>query len=450
MNIVIVGVGEVGRHLAQSLTEKQHNLSIIESSETIANELKDRFDAHVLCSNGTSVSTLAEANVAEADLLMALSGDDNANLVAASLGKAMGARRTIARVHASTIRDRWLFDIQQHFRIDHVFSTQRLAAIELAKFVRNPEGLLVRELARGKIEVQQVAVSADSPLLGSKLRDLGLPARLRIGSINRGAHLIIPGAEDELEPNDLITLFGAPRVLSEVLPRFSTRAVAEEEVSVVIFGGGEYGFSLAQMLEGRRYRVRIIERNEALCRELSNALQRTVIIHGDATSVQQLKEEQVGRADFFIAASEDDEDNVMTCLQAKSLGTRYCLTLIHRADYADVVSRNSEQLQIRAAVSPREATNADLLRYISTDRSNTILEFPDGTEVSESVIPTDSPLIGRQVAAVKWPRGSGLVALLRGSEAIVPGPNDTIEAGDIVYALVAHAARKAFARLLVP
>lgn len=448
VNIVIVGVGEVGRHLAQSLTEKQHNLSIIESSEAIANELKDRFDAHVLCASGTSVTTLAEANVAEADLLLALSGDDNANLVAASLGKAMGADRTIARVHASTIRDRWLFDIQQHFRIDHVFSTQRLAAIELAKFVRNPEGLLVRELARGKIEVQQVAVSADSPLLGRKLRDLGLPARLRIGSINRGNHLIIPGADDVLQPNDLITLFGAPRVLSETLPKLSTQAVAEDEVSVVIFGGGEYGFSLAQMLEGRRYRVRIIERDEGLCRELSNALQRTVIIHGDATSVQQLKEEQVGSADFFIAASEDDEDNVMTCLQAKSLGTRYCLTLIHRADYADVVSRNSEQLQIRAAVSPREATNADLLRYISTERSNTILELPDGTEVSEAAIPADSPLVGRQIAGVQWPRGSGLVALLRGSEAIVPGPNDTIEAGDIVYALVAHAARKSFGRLL--
>lgn len=448
MNIVIVGIGEVGRHLALSLSEKQHSLSIIESSEDMADGLRDKFDAHVICGNGTSVSTLAEANVAQADVLVALSGDDNANLVAASLAKAMGARRTIARVHASTVRDQWLFDVRQHFGIDHLFSTQRLAAIELAKFVRNPQGLLVRELARGRIEVQQVEVSGDSPLLGHPLRELSLPERFRVGAVQRLEKTFIPGGEDMLEAGDLVTVFGAPKVVSDMLPKFCTSATPEDEVSVVIFGGGEYGFSLAQMLEGRRCRVRIIERDAALCENLSEMLHRTVIINGDATSVQQLKEEQVGEADFFVAATADDEDNVMTCLQAKSLGTKYCLTLIHRADYADVISRNSERLQIHAAVSPREAADADLLRYISTEPANTMLRLPDGTEVIEAVIPENSPLNGKKVAEVKWPRGSGLVALLRGSEAVVPGPDDEMNAGEVLYAMVSPAARKPFVRLL--
>ncbi len=349
---------------------------------------------------------------------------------------------------ASTLRDRWLFDLQQHFGIDHLLSTQRLAAIELAKYVRHPEGLLVGELARGKIEVQQIGVMADSPLIGRPLRDLGLPARLRIGSIHRGTRLLIPGGEDSIEEGDRVTLFAAPRLLSEVLSRFSSIQASGEDVSVVIFGGGEYGFSLAQMLESPRFRVRIIERDARLCRRLSEVLQRTAIIQGDATSVQQLKEEQVGAADFFIAATEDDEDNVMTCLQAKSLGTRYCLTLIHRSDYADVVSRNSEQLQIRAAVSPREATRADLLRYISTEPLNRVLQLPDGVEIAEAVIQPGAPLDGRAVGGVNWPRGSGLVALLRGSEAIVPGPEDRVRAGDVIYALVSMGARRAFTRLL--
>ena len=250
-----------------------------------------------------------------------------------------------------------------------------------------------------------------------------------------------------LQADDQITLFGAPRVLSELLPQFQSDIIPESEISVVIFSGGEYGFSLAQMLEGHRFRVRIVERDGLICRQLSETLQRTVVIQGDATSIQQLKEERVGDADFFIAASDDDEDNVMACLQAKSLGTHYCLTLIHRSDYADVISRNSQQLQIHAAVSPREATNRELLRYITPERANTVLKLGDDAEVLETVVPATSQLAGQKVAEIPWPQGCVLVARLHGSQASVPGPEDQLGAGDTLYAVVARAAKKPFTRL---
>jgi trk system potassium uptake protein TrkA len=447
MNIVILGMGAVGQHLADLLSNEQHSLTLIESSERLTDELEERLDAQLVCGNGSSVLTLAEANAAEADLFLGLSGDDNANLVAASLAKALGAKRTIVRLHAKLQRDSWLFDLRKHFQIDHLFSTQRLAAIELAKHVRNPERLLVEEIARGNIELQQVRISEHRPVVGQSLKNLGLPTGVRVGSIRRQGQLLIPTAEDVLEADDQITLFGAPRELSGLLPRFQSNIVPESEISVVIFGGGEYGFALAQMLEGHRYRVRILEKNPALCRQLSENLQRTVVINGDATSVQQLKEERVGDADFFIAATEDDEDNVMTCLQAKSLGTRYCLTLIHRSDYADVISRNSQQLQIHAAVSPREATNRELLRYITPERTNTVLKLGDDAEVLESVVPPSGALAGSKVSAVPWPEGSVLVALLHGSEARVPGAEDQLAAGDTLYAVVAVKAKRQFVQL---
>ncbi|MBN2508153.1 MAG: Trk system potassium transporter TrkA [Verrucomicrobia bacterium] len=448
MNIVIVGLGEVGRHLAETLAQQQHSLSILESCEPLAHELDEQLDARVIWGNGSSVAALAEVNVPEAEVFLALSGDDNANLVAASLAKALGAQRTIARVHARVQREEWLFDLRSHFHIDHLFSTQRLAAVELAKYVRNPEGLLVEEIARGRIEVQQILLAADRPVIGKPLRELGLPARVRIGSIQRDGRLFIPTAADTLAAGDLITVFGAPAKLTEVLPQFRADALPESEISVVIFGGGEYGFSLAQMLEGHRYRVRIIERDERVCRQLSGLLNRTVVIQGNATSIQQLKEEQVGDADFFIAASDDDEDNVMTCLQAKNLGTKYCLTLVHRRDYADVISRNSQQLQIHAAVSPRQATNRDLMRYITHDRVTSVLPLAGGAEVLEAVLPAQCALTGRAVGAIQWPEGSVLVALLHGSEALVPRAEDVMQAGDVVYALVASQAKSAFVRLL--
>jgi trk/ktr system potassium uptake protein len=448
VNIVIVGAGEVGRHLAENLSSQQHNIFLIESSEILAEELNERLNIHVLCGNGSSVNSLAEANVAEADLFLALTSDDNANLVAASLAKSLGARKTVARVHVRLQQEEWLFDFKSHFGIDYLFSTQRLAAIELAKYVRNPEGLLVEEIARGRIELQQAHVAENSDLLGIPLKELGFPPRVRIGSIQRQARHFIPTAGDTLEAGDLVTLFGEPLKLSEVLPRLRSNGTSEGEVKVVIFGGGEYGFSLAQMLEGGKYRVRILERNERVCREISTTLQRTVVIHGDATSIQQLKEEQVDRADFFIAASRDDEDNVMSCLQAKNLGTRYCLALIHRADYADVISRNSEQLQIHAAVSPRVATSRDLLRFVTTERFNVIMNLAGEAQVWESIVEKDGRLSGKKVSEIEWPEGSGLVALLHGSEALVPTAADVMEAGDTLYAIVSSKARKAFVRLL--
>jgi trk system potassium uptake protein TrkA len=345
-------------------------------------------------------------------------------------------------------REEWLFDFRQHFGIDYLFSTPRLAAVELAKHVRNPEGLVVEEIARGRIEVQQVAVPEGLAMLGKPLRELEFPPRVRIGSVQRGERLFVPTAADTLEAGDLITLFGEPLVLAGLMPRFRTGTEAERDSSVVIFGGGEYGFSLAQMLEGGRQRVRVMEPDARLCRRLSETLQRTVVIQGDATSVQQLKEEQVGSADFFIAATENDEDNVMTCLQAKNLGTRYCLALVHRADYADVIAQNSQQLRIRAAVSPREAALRDLQRYITKERSNTVLNLPGGAEVLEAVIPDSGKITGLKVSGVQWPEGSVLVARLHGSAALVPGPEDVLSAGDTVYALVSAEARRPFIRLL--
>jgi trk system potassium uptake protein len=448
VNIVIAGLGEVGRHLAGSLVSQGHDLSLIESSEPLAEELDERYDARVICGDESSVMALAEARVAEADLFLALSGDNDANLMAASLAKALGVKRTIARVHPRVQREEWLLDYRQHFGIDYLFSTQRLAAVELAKHVRNPEGLMVEEIARGRIELQQVEVSAKFEQLGKPLRDLALPARVRIGLVQRGARLFVPGAADALEAGDLVTLVGEPLVLAGLAPRFRTGGEAEGDMSVVIFGGGEYGFTLAQMLEGGGQRVRLLERDPKLCRRLSESLRRTVVVQGDATSVQQLKEEQVGVADFFIAATEDDEDNVMTCLQAKNLGTRYCLALVHRADYADVISRNSQQLQIRAAVSPREAALRDLQRYITKERSNTVLKLSGGAEVIEAVVAESGKVAGRKVSEVRWPEGSLLVARLHGSEALVPGPDDELMPGDTIYALVSAESRRALVRLL--
>lgn len=449
MNIVITGAGEVGRHLAGSLSNRDHNLTIIESDEALARELDEQLNSHVLCGDGTTVNTLASANVADADLFLALTSNRNVNLVSASLARAMGARRTIARVDGSVQREEWLFDYRTHFKIDHLFSVERLTAIEMAKHIRNPNRLLVEEFARGRIELVQCALSPDSSLRGRSLLEVKLPSQVRVALLQRGGKSIVPSADERLETGDIVTVFGEPNKLAEVLPSFDSGTRPRDEVKIVIFGGDEYGAVLAQMLEAKKhFKVRLMEASRERCERLTEQLQTTAIIHGDATSLQQLKEEQVGDADFFVAMSHEDEDNVMTCLQARSLGAGRCLALVHRADYADVISSNEERLGIHAAVSPRVAVSRDLMRFITSERYHQVMSFPGEVELIELTIPEAAEVVGKKLNEIACPVGSGLVALLHDQQALVPGGGDVLQAGDTIYAITTAEARPAFIRLL--
>lgn len=356
MNIIIIGAGEVGRHLATSLSREAHSITVIEQNQELASDLEQSLDARVICENGTSVSTLLEAGISECDLLMALTSDNTINVMAASVAKKLQAKKVIARVHPEVQREEWLFDYRSHFGVDHIFSTERLSAIELAKFIRNPESLVVEEIARGRVELQQVRVSEKSDVKGKKLVDLKPPERTRIGSVTRGADSFVPTANDTIEVGDVVTIFGEPRKLRSLADRLQKGHVNEEELRVVIFGGGEYGFTLAQMLESWNCRVRIFEKDEKRAQDLTDRLSNTTVIHTDGTVLAELEEEKVGEADFFVATSGSDEDNVMTCLQANNLGTKNCLTLIHRADYAQAISGSGRHFGMLAAVSPREST----------------------------------------------------------------------------------------------
>jgi trk system potassium uptake protein TrkA len=314
--------------------------------------------------------------------------------------------------------------------------------------VRNPEGLVVEDIARGRIELHQYKVAAESKAIHVPISKLHLPPRVRIACIMRDGLNTIPGGADTLMAGDLVTLFGEPSLLDQVISLLDPSAQRKKDLKAVIFGGGEYAFALAQMLEGAAVQVRIMEKQESECRRLSGMLQDSLIINGDATSLQQLREEQVDQADFFIAVSPDDEDNVMACLQAKSLGTEYCLTLIHRADYADVIYRNRQRLGLLAAVSPRLATNRDLLRFMETDKYHKVSTLQGGVEVIQLSLKEGARVIDQKVSDIKWPKGAALVGLLRDQMAIVPTGEDTLNVEDTVYAITTADARKPLVKLL--
>lgn len=447
MNIILVGAGEIGRHLATVLSQEAHTVSVIEKDEALAADLEQSIDAKVIHGNGSSVQDLVDADVGECDLFVSLTSSNTANLVSASMAKNMGVGKVVCRVHPGLQREEWLFDFKGHFGIDHLFSSERLTAVELAKFVRNPDSLVVEELARGRIELQQLRVADSSVILGKSLRKLAPPQGIRIAMVSRGADLFVPDADTTLEAGDVVTIFGEPRKLRDFSTQLLGSARRTDRLRVVIFGGNEYGFSLAQMLETVDCDVRIFEKDAAVCATLIDRLMNTTVLCADATVAAQLEEEQVGNADFFIATSADDEDNVMSCLQAHTLGASHCLTLIHRTDYAAVISASGAQLGIRAAVSPREATQREIQRFITVEKFHIVKSFA-GAHLVEIDVCKGSIAAGHMIHEVHWPPGVVIVGHQRGIHAQVPGADEVLMAGDHLFAVVAAASMKPFARLL--
>lgn len=447
MNIIVVGAGEIGRHLASVLSQQGHTISVLEKDEAIAADLEQSLDGKVIHGNGSSVQDLVAADVGDCELFLALTSSNTANMMSASVAKAMGVQKVICRVHPGLQREEWLFDFKGHFHVDHIFSSERLAAIELAKYVRNPDSLVVEELARGKIELQQVRIGEGAGACGVSLRKLNAPTGIRLAMVTRKGQHFVPDADTELEAGDVVMIFGEPRKLRDYATKLQGRQANRARLKVVIFGGNEYGFSLAQMLESLECDVRIFEQDPAICAKLADRLVNATVLCADATVVANLEEEQVGDADFFIGASFEDEDNVMSCLQAHTLGVESCLTLIHRADYAQAISGSGHHFGIKAAVSPREATRREVQRFITSDRYHVFEEF-DGAQLLEIRVGKGSIAAGHMVHEVEWPPGVVLVGLLRGIQAGVPGPDEVLQAGDHLYAVVADGSLKAFTKLL--
>ncbi len=448
MNIIIVGAGEVGQHLAEKLSSQlRHDIVVIEQNPARTEQLSEQFDIRTLCANGTSLVVLEEANIAECDLFMAVTSDQNTNIVASSLAKSLGAKQTIARVHGSMQREEWLFDFKKHFSIDYIFSSERLTAVELAKYVRSPDALFVEELARGQIEIQQITVSGESEVIGKALRDLGLPPRVLLGMVKRGGKVYIPRGDFTIEQGDKVTLLGGPNRIKKARHIFHHEK-SDGRRTGVIFGGNEYGAALAGMLEASGMEVRVFEKDEQMARNLATILPEITILNSDATVLEILKEERVGDADFFVAVTPDDEDNVMSCLQAKSLGARHCLTLIHRGDYARIVRSSRENLGLLGAVSPREATSRDLMRFVTSDKYHLIRKLDGGNELIEVPVREKSRVAGKQLREANFPPGIVLVAQVRGIQGHVPAADDVLEPGDTVYAIVAPEAKRKFIRLL--
>ncbi len=448
MRIVIVGAGEVGNYLGALLSNRGHDVTIVESTETIASKVDEELNVRVVAGNGASAEVLLQAEVDNCDYFLAMTSDDKTNLIATSLAKALGAKTTITRIHDQTYIDTSLVNYQVQFGIDHMINPEGLCAVELAKAIRSAGRVAVENFARGQVEVQQVRVQAGSKLIGRTLKEAKISPKARIGYIQRQGQNYVPSAESELAEGDLLTLFGAPENLYEVRSRFEP-GKNTGQVRMVLFGGGEIAIGLVRLLTNPRFKIRIIEKDPVRSRKLAEKFPNVTVIQGDATSLRLMEEEQVGAADYFVACTKDDENNIVTCLQASKLGAKHVQAVINKSDYEEVLGGLREALGVELFVSPRVATANEVLRYISQAPYIELADLPEnGGRIVEIRVSPDSPAAGKLIREIPWPSQSLVAAIQHKFKVRVPTADEQVLPGDRVLIITRPDNIKTLLRLL--
>lgn len=432
MRVVILGAGLVGTGIADFLCNERHSVVIVESKPARAKEIKDDLDARIVVGSAALSTTLLQAEVEGADLCLAVTGSEEINILAASMAKAMGARRSIARVYSHVLKDPSTFDYQSHFGIDRLLSLEELTALELAQRIRNPGSVMMEHFARGEMTVQEAVVAEKSTVVGKQIEQLDISDEVRIGSISRKEDLWIAKAEDELEVDDRILLIGNREAVEEF------REVVERDSGprrgVVIAGGGETGVHLARALEGGHFDVVLLEKDEERCERIAVDLPHVTVICNDATRRVVLEEERIGSADVFVACTGDDENNILAGVEARDIGAKEIICVVSRPDYVNLM----QKLNIDIAISPRQAMARQIRTFLNTGPvvSRTMLHNKN-IGVFEIEVQEDSPATEHVLANLDLPSGKcQIAARVHNGEVILPRSDQRFEAGDLVVALI--------------
>ena len=432
MEIIVIGMGEVGRYITSVLAAEGNNVTIVDLDQEAITAVEESMDVLAYRGHGASMSTLMAVNASRADLLIASSSVDETNILACILAKKLGTRKVISRVSSREHLPNEQGVHHNLFDIDLVISPEILTALEIVKQVRSIGTVMVENFADNRIELVQLVIGEDSRLINQPLSEISAKhlfgRGIGVAAIMRQHALLIPSGADAMQAGDEVLVIGRAEGMDEV-DRVFNRSKRLAVHRVMLVGGGEIGFTVAQSLEGRGMEVTLIERAPQRAAELADMLAETTVLTGDGTDLPLLQEEGAGTADVFIAVSPDDETNLMAGLLAKRLGCKKVVALVHRPDYGPIY----EQLGIDAAISPRLLAAKHMLKYVRQGEGEVtgVSVLAEGRgEILELIAAEGSRIVNRPLQEVNWPRGAmigavasqdGIVVPFRGPDTILPG-----------------------------
>ena len=431
MKIIILGAGQVGGSLAQNLVKEASDITLVDTDAERLRELQDRYDIRTICGRASHPSVLRQAGAEDADMLIAVTNSDEVNMVACQVAYSVFHTPTkIARVRSREYLAGGGIFRDDAMPVDHIVNPEEIVTHDIKRLIDNPGALQVMDFAGGQVKLVGLRIELDSPLVNqevSALRSIADGVDARVAAIFRRDRPMIPEGNTVLEARDEVFLISAA---ADIPPLMSALRKSERpNKRVVIAGGGHIGENLARQLE-HRYGVRVIEQDRNRCFNLSETLERSIVLNGNASNRELLIEESNEDTDIFCAITNDDEANIMSSMLAKSLGARRVITLINNPAYVDLI----EGQDIDIAISPQLATLGAILTHIRRGDVVRVHSLRRGAaEAIEAIAHGDhqsSKVIGKSLGELNLPSGTNVGALIRKDKVMIAHDNIVVEPDD--------------------
>ncbi|SHE44086.1 trk system potassium uptake protein TrkA [Tissierella praeacuta DSM 18095] len=433
MKVMVVGAGKLGYKLAESMVLEDIDVTVIDNNPKVINYVNEHLDVLTVLANGIDINILRELDINQYNLLVAATDSDETNTLICSLANKLGCEKTIARIRNPEYMQQLDF-IKAEMGIDHIVNPDLATAQAMEKYLLKNYSFYSGEFASGKVRMIDFNIEHIEEFIGKKLAELENFDRLLITAISRDGDIIIPDGSTQLLSNDTIHVIGRSDDISNLNNRFSHDITKKDIERVMILGGSNIGFYLAQKLSGANISVTLIEKDKEKCQELSELLSDVLIIHGDGTDIHLLEEERISTMDAFVGVTGYDEENLLMALMAKQSGVPKTISKISRQNYTKIIDR----LGIDAALNPIYITASNILKYIRGGKivSVSLLIGGDG-EVTEIIIGKDLPIVGKTLEELKLPKGIIIGAIVHNGKVVIPNGKSVIHANDriVVFCL---------------
>lgn len=428
MYIIIVGAGKLGYQLSEMFSLKENHVALVDINEEALLKANSSIDLLTVNANGMNLKVLEELNVNSADMLIAVTSKDETNMLIANLAKKLGCKKVIARIrnpeHTSQIKF-----LKEHLCIDYVSNPELEVAKEIGKNVLKSEAVNMEDFAKGRVGMFEYKLTFASEWINHPLKDLTLPKRSLIVAVLRDGKMTIPNGFTVLSEGDIIYLIGVKEELEKHSKKELHLTPHRKTRRVMILGGGKAAFYLSKMLIKSGVVVKIVERDKERCKDLAQTLPDALIIHGDATDINLLIDEDFGEMDGLVLFTGFDEENILLSMVAKKHGVPKIITKVSKPNYVNII----EELGLEMAINPVLISAAGIMRYIHGGRLLSMSMILGGhAEVMEIIAQEDSKIVDKPLHKLNIPTGIIIGAVVRGGKVYIPDGNTIIHPGNRV------------------
>jgi len=439
MKVAVVGAGETGFHIAQSLSNEGHSVVVIDTQEETLEHVRNSLDVLAILGDGSSHRILEEAGVKGSDFFAAVTNNDRVNIIAALLAKTYQVPRAVVR-----ISDPQQLDNPVLLKETGLYAVypEKVVADKIAQLIEVPFASLSEIFAEGRVQMLKLEVKKGAALEGKRLSELQRLSSWILVALSRGGELTIPRGDTLIQAGDYVIGLGIKEALKELEELVGPSEPRTKRV--VILGGGKIGYYLLKELSGRGISLRLIETSPQRSLELAQELSNVLVFKGDGTSGEVLKEAGIEDADYFVALTRDDEINILASLCAKNLGCKKVVILSRKMDYTPIVQR----VGIDVAISPPLAAASEIMRHIRAERvlSLSLLEGGKG-EILEVMVKETSRIAGKPLRDTPFPEGALIAAVVRDRKIIIPRGDTIVAPNDRVIVFMLPEATKKVERL---